>query len=245
MRTFLCLAFLIAAAAHAQQHTIAEQYLFQSINQERAAYGLPALTWSRPLTHAAQYHAMQMRAANGISHQFQGEADLAARAAATGTKFSRVAENVATSGSIIEMHTALMNSPHHRENILDPAVNSIGISVVQSGRQLWGVEDFARDVPEMSYLQQEAQVAQLVLNAGVANVEPNPLAREMCRMSTGFTGNRPAFVMRYTASELNRLPSQLTQRIAQGHVTSAAVGACATQEKSDFTSYNIAVVLYR
>jgi hypothetical protein len=232
-------------AAGAQQHTIAEQYLFQSINQERAAAGLTALTWNSPLTHAAQLHALQMRSAGAISHQFRGEPDLAERASSTGTRFSRVTENVATSGSILQMHIALMNSPHHRENILDPAVSSIGISVVQSGRQLWGVEDFARDVPAMSYLQQEARVAELMLRAGVANVEPSPLAREMCQMSTGFAGDRPAFVMRYTASDLSRLPSQLTRRIAQGQVSSATVGACASPEKSDFTSYNIAVVLYR
>jgi len=241
----LCSCMLLPAVAHAQQHTIAEQYLFQSINQERAANGLAPLMWNRPLTHAAQYHAVQMRSLGTISHQFQGEPDLAARAAATGTKFSRVAENVATSGSIIEMHTALMNSPHHRENILDPKVNSIGISVVQSGRQLWGVEDFARDVVVLTYLQQEARVAELMMNAGIANVEPSQQAREMCRMSTGFSGDRPAFVMRFTAGDLERLPSQLTHRIAQGHVTSAAVGACELPEKSDFTSYNIAVVLYR
>jgi hypothetical protein len=239
----LLLCWLAVGSAHSQQRTIAEQYLFQAINQERAAAGLPALTWNGPLTHAAQFHAAQMRSAGTIAHQFRGEPDLVERASTTGTRFSRVAENVATSGSIIQMHIALMNSPHHRENILDPSVNSVGISVVQSGRQLWGVEDFARDVPVLSYLQQEARVAELMLHAGIQNVEPSPAAREMCRMSTGFTGDRPAFVMRYTASQLDRLPSQLTRRIAQGHVSSAAVGACAP-EKSEFTSYNIAVVLY-
>ncbi|WP_074655160.1 CAP domain-containing protein [Terriglobus roseus] len=235
----------MTCAARAQLHTVAEQYLFQSINQERAAVGLPALKWSQPLTHAAQDHAVQMRAAGAISHQFRGEADLTERASSTGTRFSRVSENVATSISVLEMHTALMNSPHHRENILDAKVNSIGISVVQSGRQLWGVEDFARDVPELSYLQQEARVAQLVLRAGIANVEPSPEAREICRMSTGFAGDRPAFVMRYTASDLDRLPSQLTHRLKEGGVSSAAVGACSLSERTDFTSYNIAVVLYR
>jgi hypothetical protein len=241
----LLLCLLVNAAASAQQHTVAEQYLFQAINQERAAAGLPALTWNRPLTEAAQYHAQQMRTEDNISHQFDGEPDLVARAAAAGMRFSRVAENVATSGSVLEMHAALMESLHHRENILDPAVNSIGISVLQSGLQLWGVEDFAKEVVSLSYLQQESQVAQLMMNAGVANVEPSPLAREMCRMASGFTGSRPAFVMRYKASELDRLPLQLKQRIAQGHVTSASVGACAPSEKSHFTSYSIAVVLYR
>ena len=226
------------------QHTIAEQYLFQAINQERAAAGLPALTWNPDLTRAAVYHAQQMRNLQAISHQFQGEPDLAQRAASTGTRFSRVAENVATSPSILQMHEALMNSPHHRENILDPKVNSIGISVLVSGRQLWGVEDFARDVQPLSYPEQESQVAQLMVAAGVRNVGWSEEARATCRKSSGFVGDRPAFVMRFTASDLNRLPAQLTSRLSQGGVSEAAIGACATQEKSNFTAYNIAVVLY-
>ncbi len=236
---------LIFVSGARAQHTIAEQYLFQSINAERAAAGLPALTWNPQLTRAAQYHAVQMRSAGAISHQFQGEPDLTMRAAATGTRFSLVAENVATSGSVLEMHTALMNSPHHRENILDPAVNSIGISVVASGNQLWGVEDFARDVQNLSYEQQEAQVGALLQSMGLQNVSSSTEARATCTKSTGFVGTRPAFVMRYTASDLNRLPSQLTARLSQGGVTGASVGACASPKNSGFTSYNIAVVLYR
>jgi hypothetical protein len=226
------------------QHTVAEQYLFQSINAERAAAGLPALTWNSTLTRAAQDHALRMRSAQAISHQFQGEPGLAARAAASGSRFSRVAENVATSTSILEMHTALMNSQHHRDNILDPQVNSIGISVMVSGRQMWGVEDFARDVQPLSYRQQEMQVTQLVSAAGASSVEASEAARATCRQSSGYAGDRPAFVMRFTATDLNRLPAQLTTRIAQGRFSSAAVGACDMQSKSSFATYNIAVVLY-
>jgi hypothetical protein len=241
----LCAVGAARAQTFLQTHTIAEQYLFQSINAERSAVGLPALQWNDSLTSAAQYHALRMRAAGGISHQFSGEPDLAARASHYGAKFSRVAENVATSPSVLQMHTALMNSPHHRENILDPLVTSMGISVVASGGQLWGVEDFAKDVQALSLQEQEMQVGQLLLSTGVPRVTSGQEARATCGMETGFVGRRPAFVMRYTASDLNLLPQQLTDRLAQGGVTGAAVGACATQQKSDFASYNIAVVLYR
>jgi hypothetical protein len=232
-------------AAVRAQHTIAEQYLFQSINAERAAVGLPMLRWNDALTNAAQYHAVRMRSAQNISHQFAGEPDLSARAADAGSKFSRVAENVATSGSVIQMHAALMNSQHHRENILDPAVTSIGISVVASGRQLWGVEDFAKDVVSMSFDEQEQQVGNQLASLGLQNISVSDEARRMCRMPTGFVGTRPAFVMRYSATDLTRLPAQLTTRLAQGGVSEAAIGACEAQSKSAFATYNIAVVLYR
>jgi hypothetical protein len=240
----VCAGLLLAVSSAPAQHTIAEQYLFQAINQERAVYGLPALTWSPSLSGAAQYHALQMRSRGTISHQFNGEQDVVERASSAGARFSRVAENVATSGSILEMHTALMNSPHHRENILDPKVNAIGISVVASGRQLWGVEDFARDVKNLSFEEQEQQVGQLILSTGVQSVGATQEARDTCRQSAGYVGDRPAFVMRYTAGDLNRLPAQLTARLAQGGITEAAVGACPTSGRDSFTSYNIAVVLY-
>jgi hypothetical protein len=229
----------------AQTHTIAEQYLFQSINAERTSIGLPPLSWSQPLTGAAQYHAFRMRSAGAISHQFSGEPDLAARASRYGARFSRVAENVATSPSVLRMHTALMNSPGHRENILDPKVNTIGISVVVSGNQLWGVEDFAKETQDLSFEQQELQVRQLLVASGLSRVAISETARTMCSMPSGFVGNRPAFVMRYTASELNRLPAQLTARLAQGGLAGAEVGACAPSSQSDFAMYNIAIALYR
>lgn len=226
------------------QHTVAEQYLFQSINQERLAAGLPALAWDRHLTQAAAKHAQQMRSARAISHQFRGEADLTARAAATGTRFSRVAENVATSGSVLQMHDSLMHSQHHRENILDPQVNSVGIAVVASGPQLWAVEDFANDVQPLTLEQQEAQVEDLVRGTGLRDVASSEQARATCRKATGYAGERPAFVMRFTTSDLTRLPDQLLTRVSQGGVAQAAVGACTTQGQTAFATYTVAVVLY-
>lgn len=235
---------LLSCVPVAAQHTIAEQYLFQSINQERAAAGLPALAWNAHLDRAALQHAQQMRSARAISHQFRGEPDLSARAAAAGTHFSRVAENVATSGSVLQMHDSLMQSQHHRENILDPRVNTVGIAVVASGPQLWGVEDFAKDVQALTLAQQEAQVAELVRAAGLRSVARNDQARATCRKSSGYAGERPAFVMRFTTSDLTRLPEELLSRVAQGGVAQAAVGACTSQSQTAFTTYTLAVVLY-
>lgn len=245
-----CLPLLIslaslASVAQARPHTVAEQYLMQSVNAERMAAGLPPLAWNPQLVQAAYRHAQYMSAEGSISHQFPGEADLTARAAATGARFSRVAENVGVSDSIMRMHTAFMNSPHHRENILDPHVNSIAIAVVSAGGHMWTVEDFARELRPMGFGQQEQQVASLVARAGMPRVVPSQNARVMCRMDTGFVGPRPGFVMRYTAADLDRLPQQLTSRIASGRYSEAAVGACQSAQRSNFSSYSIAVVLYR
>ncbi len=76
-------------------------------------------------------------------------------------------------------------------------------------------------------------------------VEDSDDARETCRMASGYTGSRqPWFVMRFTSGELNRLPQQLLDRIATGKYHQAAVGACAVQTNTPFSSYSITVLLY-
>ena len=64
-------------------------------------------------------------------------------------------------------------------------------------------------------------------------------------MSTGYAGSRrPWFIMRYTAASLNEIPSQLKSRLSTGKYHQAIVGACSPPNKTAFTAYNIAVLLY-
>jgi len=64
-------------------------------------------------------------------------------------------------------------------------------------------------------------------------------------MYTGYVGeHKPWFVMRYTASRLDQLPSQLESRINSGRYHQAVVGACVDNNTGPFTAYNIAVLLY-
>ena len=235
----------VAALGFAQgtPHTLAEQYLYSSVNAERAAAGLPPLAWNTPLQGAADFHAQQMRFAHTLTHQLSGEPDLTARAAQSGTSFSRVAENVAVGQSILQMHDALMRSPHHRENILDGAVDSVAIAVVADRGQLWAVEDFARIVERLSLEDQESRVTgNLSLRGMPAN--SSEAARETCEKDSGYVGARPGFVMRYTTADLNQLPQQLLARLQTGSYRTAAVGAC-PPAPNGFSSYSIAILLYR
>ena len=246
-RTRACIAFtasvgLLAAIHAGAQRTVAEQYFALSINEERAAAGLPGLAWNEPLAYVAHQHAERMAVANTMSHQLRREPELSERAATTGTSYPVLAENVGVGPSPADLHRALMNSLHHRENILDPKVNSIGIAVVFARGSLWVVEDFALDLPHITLADQERRVAELVQSTGVLDVIPTAEARSMCGMSNGFVGTRPAFTMRYTADALNRLPDELLARLSQGGVSWAAVGAC---RPAGSGLYNLAVVLYR
>jgi hypothetical protein len=229
---------------------VAEQYLLAALNQERAARGIPQLRNDPVLAQAARFHALQMAAHNGISHQFPGEPELSQRGANAGAHFSMISENVAEAPDSSMFHQMWMNSKGHRENLLDPEVNVVGIAVVLHAGQFYAVEDFASTVESITFSQQEATVARLLSQTGLAvgpgsNTASLDDARRTCSMDTGFAGqHKPWFIMRYTASRLDQLPSQLESRISSGRYHKAVVAACADNDAGPFTAYNIAVLLY-
>ncbi len=239
----LWIALLPHVTARAQN--VSEQYLLAAANHDREAAGLRPVKIDLLLGEAAERHAEAMAAHGGISHQFNGEPDLASRAGAAGVRFSLITENVAQAPTSVIIHDLWMRSAGHRANLLDPAVDSIGIAVVLQNGQLYAVEDFARSIQHLSDREQEAAVASLLARSGLIILPESADARQTCTMQTGYVGSRqPWFVMRYTASSLDRIPDQLTERLSTGKYHEAAVGACIKAGSGPFTSYNIAVLLY-
>jgi len=235
--------------ASAESVTLAEQYLLSAANQERAARGLSILHRNPQLAYAAARHAQEMAAHGTISHQFAGEPELTERGASAGVPFSEISENVGEAPSVVQIHNMWMNSEHHRTNLLDPAVDSAGISVMVRNGELYAVEDFARTVRAVSLDQQESAIASLLARQASISIGDQPevvsAARKTCSMSTGYAGTRkPYFVMRFTSDSLNQIPEQLKSKVASGRYREAAVGACPRTERSAFTSYNFAVLLY-
>jgi len=229
--------------------TIAEQYLLAAANQERVSRGLPPLQRNSELARAAMEHARAMAARGTISHQFEGEADLTRRGASAGVPFSLISENVGEAPNVVMIHDMWMHSDHHRSNLLDPAIDSAGISVVVREGQFYAVEDFARTVRRVGFEQQEAAIAEQVASLGrvmlTRDTELVADARRSCAMETGFAGQRrPWFIMRFTSDSLSRLPDELRTRIASGKYREAAVGACSATQQSPFAAYNFAVLLY-
>jgi uncharacterized protein YkwD len=225
--------------------TVAEQYLLAAANEARANQGLSPLRFDPVLAEASAVHAREMANHDAISHQFDGEPELATRAANAGVHFSEIAENVGEAPTSPIIHDLWMHSPGHRANLLDPNVDSIGIAVISRDNQLYAVEDFASSVQTLTLNQQEHTVAGVLSKTGMKVAETTNDARQTCMMTTGYAGPRqPWFIMRYTASSLNEIPSQLKVRLSTGKYHQAVVGACPTTRKTPFTAYNIAVLLY-
>ena len=237
------------ALTHSALPTVAEQYLLAAANRDRSARGLAPLRRDPVLAEAAAGHAREMARHSDISHGFPGEPDLAARAATVGVRFSLITENVAEAPDSALIHDLWMHSEGHRANLLDPKVDSVGIAVIVRDEQLYAVEDFASIVPELTLDQQEATISELLGRSGIQVLSSqSPIvadARQTCASNSGYVGNRrPGFVLRYTASTLSDLPSQLAGRLTSGKYHQAVVGACAATDLKGFSAYNLAILLY-
>jgi hypothetical protein len=227
-------------------HSVAEQYLFDKANEERAQRGISSLHWDNTLYRAANNHAREMAERESISHQYPGEAELATRGQQAGARFSVISENVAEAPTAVWIHDAWMKSEGHRKNLLDPEVDSVAIRVLSRNGQLYAVEDFDRSVQSLSFDAQEHAVDALLKATSSLNVLPSTSeARRTCSMETGYAGSRvPWFVMRYTAGDLTQLPDQLKSKLTSGKYHQAVVGACDAHNTDAFTAFNIAVLLY-
>lgn len=121
-----------------------ELELLAAANQARRAQGLPGLRWNDSLATAARKHAAVMAQHGAAEHGFPGEPGLASRVTQAGAHFSFLSEDVAQGPAAATIHEGFMKSANHRANILDSAMDSIGVGVVGRAGQLFAVEDFCK-----------------------------------------------------------------------------------------------------
>ena len=156
-RGVIAIVILLACAGSAYAQSAMEKQLLDLVNHERQKAGLNKLEWNDRLAAAALKHSQLLDQHHELSHQFAGEQSLLERAGATGARFNSVAENVAEAPDVETAHRGLMNSPGHRENILNRDYNAIGIAIVQDGQELFVTQDFAHVLP--SYTEKQFQDA--------------------------------------------------------------------------------------
>lgn len=140
---------LSAALASATEDSAAESELLALANQRRKEAGVPPLHMNGDLIKAARAHARLMIEQRQLSHQFDGESSLLKRLHETGVPLNSVGENVAYNASAEQVFDALMHSPPHRANLLDPDFNAAGFAAFWSEGRLYVVQDFVRQLPEI------------------------------------------------------------------------------------------------
>lgn len=134
---------LTADAAHAD--TISDEAQFvRRINEARVAGGLKELTVHIALVDAGRGWATKMRdtsvAANVDDCLISHNPNLRN---AVNAQWRKLGENVGCGDTDVDtLHEAFMNSPKHKENIMDPTFDSIGIGIVMAGDTMFVTEQF-------------------------------------------------------------------------------------------------------
>ena len=134
---------VLASPARADANNVELEFAAR-INEARIAVGLPVLLVQTKLIDEARSWSIKMREFSGqnigpdckLSHNpsLANEVNLA---------WKTLGENVACSaGDPAATHQALMESPQHRQNILDPKFDSVGIAVVMTGATMFVTEVF-------------------------------------------------------------------------------------------------------
>lgn len=233
--------FLLATASFAQaapQFSPAdEQEIVRLVNRERQSRGLATLVVDEHLHDAARKHSALMASTGEVEHLIGNEPVLDLRLRAV--RFDASGENVAMAADAERAHVGLMHSPHHRDNILDPEYNAIGIGVVRTAKGIYVTQDFAHRLQETSVDEAERQVAnglnRLRRAAGapmLARVPAPELRRYACEMAAndrlnpraGFT-SKVSNAVAFTALDLSKLPESLT-RLRTAQASGFSVGAC-------------------
>ena len=133
----------------------AEQRLLALVNRDRQAAGLPGLLWDDRVAAVARGHSEEMRRTRVVAHISPTTGSPADRVRAAKIKTAVVLENVARAYGVGEAHSALMNSPGHRTNIMSTSATHIGIGIVfgdevSGRREIFIAQVFTRVPPKVN-----------------------------------------------------------------------------------------------
>lgn len=113
--------------------TDSEQKMVNLVNQARSQNNLPPLTVDMQLANVARTKAQDMIDNNYFSHNSPKYGSPFDMMKSFGIKFVQAGENIAGNQSVENAENALMNSPGHRQNILNPNYTHIGIGIRAGG----------------------------------------------------------------------------------------------------------------
>jgi uncharacterized protein YkwD len=154
-----------AARLLAPESTAIEERLLTLVNEERESRGLRPLLLSEGLAALARRHSADLAARGILSHVSSSGEPLQERLVRAGLFFEKAGENVARSETFVAglIHQALMESSEHRENILDPAFDAVGIGAFEARDGAYFVtQDFVRAIEPLSPEAANARVVEKI-----------------------------------------------------------------------------------
>ncbi len=118
-----------AAARPCYEQSQLESQLAAVTNQSRRNAGVPALSVDPQLSRVAEVHSYWMARRDTLYHSN--------RLGWKVTNWNTLGENVGFGTSIASLQQQFMNSPGHRQNVLDRTFTYMGVSVRSEGGRLW------------------------------------------------------------------------------------------------------------
>jgi hypothetical protein len=199
-----------------------------------------------------------MAAQEQISHQFPDEPSLTQRiTAVSNLHLDREGENVAVATTADDAHRALMASPPHRDNLLNPNFNVAGIGVYRRNNRIYVAQDFGDSLPSYSVQKAqelvEASIEQLRAQANMPKLErtsSSGAATNACAMAQADSLNaatppRGAYMLRYTSMTPESIPSAVSKVISQRGLHTYSAGTCyARTQKYPSGAYWVVLVFY-
>lgn len=113
--------------------TSQEQQMLNLINQARAQNNAQPLQADMQVTNVARVKAQDMIDNNYFSHNSPKYGNPFDMMKSFGISYVEAGENIAGNQNVQNAHNALMNSPGHRKNILNPAFTHIGLGIKSGG----------------------------------------------------------------------------------------------------------------
>ncbi len=141
-RTFSVIATAIALAIFVPASTAtacsggwafkeSERGFAKHINLSRGAVGRNRLRLDPELSKAARKHTTEMINRDTLYHT---PSNLMRRRV---TNWTWLGENVGVGGTVASLHTAFMNSPDHKDNILFRKFRHVGVGTKEANGRLW------------------------------------------------------------------------------------------------------------
>lgn len=201
MMSLWALTACLAASPQRPDITSIEEKLLEWVNEERTARHLYPLRSSPDLRALSTEHSKDMASQQKMSHFSSAGKSYLERLVETGLYFVEAGENVAVSDTFDAafIHQGLMESPEHRENILNPNYDSVGIGVVYSkDRRYFVTQDFAQSLKKL-----ETEEAEKFIQDKIAKIR-----NESALPPLSFNNVANRFARRYSQNRATGKPLQ-------------------------------------
>lgn len=124
-----------------------EEDMFNLINSARADGGVSALIHDGDLREVAVNHSEDMYNREFFDHENPDGDSVQHRCEDAGIDYNYLGENIARNSGydnpVAQAHQDLMNSPSHRENILDDEFTHVGVGIASDGEVYYFTQVFA------------------------------------------------------------------------------------------------------